>query len=91
MRTVRVERGTPSVWGLFQDKINVAADQTVGTHSDNVYVAWAPIPGSRQTTGMMFSRSTDGGVTFSKPVRVDRGLGEKQFADWRSDRRARSI
>ena len=31
VRTVRVERGTPSVWGLFQDKINVAVDQSSGT------------------------------------------------------------
>ena len=31
VRTIRVERGTPSVWGLFQDKINIAADQGSGT------------------------------------------------------------
>ena len=30
VRTVRVDRGTPSVRGLFQDKINVTADQALG-------------------------------------------------------------
>ena len=46
MRTVRVDRGTPSVWGLFQDKINIAADQSTGTPTaGNLYVAWARYPG----------------------------------------------
>jgi hypothetical protein len=81
LRTVRVDRGTPSVWGLFQDKINVATDQTEGPHSDNVYVAWATYPGQSANNRLMFARSTDHGVTYSKPMTVDGGLGEKQFAD----------
>src|SRR3954451_4932653 len=40
-RTARVDRGTPSVWGLFQDKINVTVDPASG----NVYVLWAQYPG----------------------------------------------
>ena len=51
VRTVRVDRSTPSVWGLFQDQINVATDQMDGPNSDKVAVAWRPTPGSRQTTG----------------------------------------
>jgi hypothetical protein len=81
VRTVRVDRGTPSTWGLFQDKINVATDQTGGPHSDNVYVAWATYPGQSANNRMMFARSTDHGVTYSKPIAVDKGLSEKQFAD----------
>jgi hypothetical protein len=81
VRTVRVDRGTPSTWGLFQDKINVATDQTGGPHSDNVYVAWATYPGQSDNNRMMFARSTDHGVTYSKPIAVDKGLSEKQFAD----------
>jgi hypothetical protein len=77
VRTVRVERGTPSVWGLFQDKINVVADPTSG----NVYVAWARYSGQAANNVIYFSRSTDGGLTFSKPMRLTEGLAEEQFAD----------
>jgi hypothetical protein len=77
MRTVRVDRGTPSVWGLFQDKINVTADQVSG----NVYVLWAQYPGQSANNTLHFSRSTDQGQTFSKPIRITQGLSEEQFAD----------
>jgi hypothetical protein len=82
VRTVRVERGTPSVWGLFQDKINVAVDQSVGTPTaGNVYVAWARYSGQSANNVILFSRSTDGGSTFSRPARLTQGLAEEQFAD----------
>jgi hypothetical protein len=82
VRTVRVERGTPSVWGLFQDKINLAVDQSTGeSTSGNVYVAWARYSGQAANNRIYFTRSTDGGRTFSKPVRLTGGLAEEQFAD----------
>jgi hypothetical protein len=82
LRTVRVDRGTPSVWGVFQDKINIAVDQSVGTPTaGNVYVAWARYTGQSANNVILFSRSTDGGRTFSKPVQLSEGLGEEQFAD----------
>jgi hypothetical protein len=82
VRTVQVERGTPSVWGLFQDKINIAVDQSVGTPTaGNVYVAWARYSGQAANDVVLFSRSTDGGLTFSKPQRLTQGRGEEQFAD----------
>jgi hypothetical protein len=77
VRTVRVDRGTPSVWGLFQDKINVTADPASG----NVYVLWAQYPGQAANNTLHFARSTDHGQTFSKPVRITPGLSEEQFAD----------
>src|SRR5215216_3955403 len=81
-RTVRVDRGTPSVFGLFQDKINVVVDQSVGTPTaGNVYVAWARYSGQAANNVILFSRSTDGGLTFSKPERLTEGLAEEQFAD----------
>jgi len=43
-QTVLVKRGTPSGLfqaGLFQDKINLTADQTDGEFGGNVYVAWS--------------------------------------------------
>ena len=82
VRTVRVERGTPSVWGLFQDKINIAVDQSRGTSTaGNVYVAWARYPGQSANNVLFFARSTDGGQTFEDPVRLTGGLAEEQFAD----------
>jgi hypothetical protein len=82
VRTVRVERGTPSVWGLFQDKINIAVDQSVGTPTaGNVYVAWARYSGQAANNVILFSRSTDGGRTFSRPERLTGGHAEEQFAD----------
>ena len=82
VRTVRVERGTPSVWGLFQDKINVAVDQSLGTETaGNVYVAWARYPGQAANNVVFFTRSSDGGRTFSKPQRLTEGRAEEQFAD----------
>jgi hypothetical protein len=82
VRTVQVERGTPSVFGLFQDKINIAVDQSVGTATaGNVYVAWARYSGQAANNVVYFTRSTDGGQTFSKPQRLTQGRGEEQFAD----------
>jgi hypothetical protein len=82
VRTVRVERGTPSVWGLFQDKINIAVDQSVdGGTSGNVYVAWARYPGQAANNVLFFTRSTDGGRTFEEPLRLTGGHAEEQFAD----------
>ena len=82
VRTVRVERGTPSVWGLFQDKINIAVDQGSGTPTaGNVYVAWARYSGQAANNNIFFTRSTDGGRTFSKPTRITGGQAEEQFAD----------
>jgi hypothetical protein len=82
VRTVRIARGTPSTWGLFQDKINIAVDQSTGEDtSGNVYVAWARYSGQAVNNNVWFTRSTDGGQTFSKPFRLTGGQAEEQFAD----------
>src|SRR6266542_2181936 len=71
-RTVLVKRGTPSAnfAGLFQDKINLTVDQTGGSHSGNVYVAWSQYNGFAGNNAIFFSRSTNHGASFSAPVRV---------------------
>ncbi len=54
LRTVLVAQGSPAGQfssGLFQDKINLAVDQTTGSNSGNIYLAW----------------SRDGGLSFSQP------------------------
>jgi hypothetical protein len=84
-RTVLVKSGTPSgqfLSGLFQDKINLTVDQTTGAHSGNVYVAWSQYDGFAPNNAVLFSRSTDHGLTFSRPVRVTPvALGTASFAD----------
>ncbi len=51
----------------FEDKQFIAADRTGGAHDGNVYIAWARFP---NPTRMMFSRSIDGGITFSDTLIV---------------------
>jgi hypothetical protein len=84
-RTVLVKRGTPSgqfLTGLFQDKINLTADQTAGPFSGNVYVAWSQYDGFAPNNAVLFSRSTDHGLTYSRPIRVTPvSLGTASFAD----------
>jgi hypothetical protein len=84
-RTVLVKRGTPSglfLTGLFQDKINLTVDQTTEASSGNVYVAWSQYDGFAPTNAVLFSRSTDHGLTFSRPIRVTPvSLGTGSFAD----------
>jgi hypothetical protein len=73
-RTVLIKKGSPSAQfsgsGLFQDKINIVADQTSGTFSGNVYVAWSQYTGKAANNSILFSRSTDHGLTFSSATRV---------------------
>jgi hypothetical protein len=72
-RTTLVKRGTPSGLfgaGLFQDKINLTVDQTDGDHGGNVYVAWSQYTAFAGNNGVLFARSTDGGVSFERPFRV---------------------
>ena len=84
-RTVLVKRGTPSgqfLTGLFQDKINLTVDQTTGPSSGNAYVAWSQYDGFAKNNSVLFSRSTDHGLTFSNPIRVTPvALGTASFAD----------
>jgi len=73
-RTVLVKRGTPSGLfgaGLFQDKINLTADQTDGEFAGNVYVAWSQYHGVKQgNNAVLFARSTDHGLSYSRPFKV---------------------
>ena len=84
-RTVLVKRGTPSgqfLTGLFQDKINLTVDQTTGPHSGSVYVAWSQYDAFAPNNAVLLSRSTDHGLTFSRPVRVTPvSLGTGSFVD----------
>ena len=84
-QTVLVKKGTPSGLfqsGLFQDKINLTVDQTEGENSGNVYVAWSEYHAFGPANAVLFARSTDGGDSFSKPIRVTpQEQGTASFAD----------
>jgi hypothetical protein len=51
--------------GSFNDKTGIQVDQTTG----NVYAAWSDFHG-RGCNEILFSRSTDGGATFSAPMKI---------------------
>jgi hypothetical protein len=74
LRTVVVGQGTPSAvqGGIFQDKPMVEVDRTGGPNDGNVYVCWSRFTGNGGQNKVYFSRSTDSGATFSKPVSVSR-------------------
>ena len=64
-----VGRGTPSrnFQGIFQDKPMLEVDRTGGDTDGNVYVCWSRFTAFGQNK-IQFSRSTDSGQTFSKPI-----------------------
>jgi len=70
----------------FEDKSYVACDATDGAFRGNVYVAWtqfdslgsaAPEDSSR----IHFARSTDGGLSFTAPVRISDQAGDCRDSD----------
>ncbi len=56
--------------GSFNDKTNLAADPATG----NVYAAWSDFHGVTGCNEILFSRSTDGGATFSPPLKISSGI-----------------
>lgn len=71
LRTRVVGRGTPSrnFVGIFQDKPLLEVDRTGGGTDGNVYVCWSRFTGFGQNK-IQFSRSTDTGQTFSRPINL---------------------
>src|SRR5215468_10861033 len=49
----------------------LAIDRSGGSTNNNIYMLASVAPPGRSTTDVMFVRSTDGGVTFSAPLRVN--------------------
>jgi hypothetical protein len=74
LRTRIVGRGTPSrnFQGVFQDKPMLEVDRTDNAETNgNVYVCWSRFTGFGQNK-LFFSRSTDMGQTFSRPMTISR-------------------
>jgi hypothetical protein len=83
VRTTIVGKGTPSAFffGRFNDKPALKVDDWAGSpHEGNVYVSWTLFPGAGQDQ-VLFSRSTDGGATFSKPIKISKGIANAQGSD----------
>ncbi len=49
----------------------LAIDRSGGTTNNNIYMLASVVPPGRSTTDVMFARSTDGGLTFSAPHKVN--------------------
>lgn len=83
LRTVIVGEGTPSAFffGRFNDKPSLRVDDWTGSpHQGNVYVAWTLFPGGGLDQ-ILFSRSTDGGQTFSHPIKISKDIANAQGSD----------
>ena len=56
----------------------LAIDRSGGATNNNIYMLASVEPSGRSTTDVMFVRSTNGGLTFSAPLRInDDGLANK--------------
>jgi hypothetical protein len=60
----------------------VAVDRSGGPTNNNVYMLASVLPPGRGTTDVMFVRSTDHGVSFSAPVRVNDDLAPQNKWHW---------
>jgi hypothetical protein len=49
----------------------LAVDRSSGATNNNIYMLASVVPSGRSTTDVMFVRSTDGGLTFSAPHKVN--------------------
>jgi hypothetical protein len=70
----------PNLLGKFNDKTAIEVDRTGGSCDGNVYFAWSRYNGSGANE-IYFVRSTDHGVTFSQPARVESSLKSLQFPE----------
>jgi hypothetical protein len=81
LRTVVVGKGTPGAEGRINDKPSLRVDDWEGSpHEGNVYFAWTLFPGFGEDQ-IFFSRSTDHGVSFSKPKKISKQSADSQSSD----------
>ncbi len=57
----------------FEDKPYIVADTTQSKYAGNLYVGWTRW--TLDDSEILFSRSTDGGATWSKPIEIDKHRG----------------
>jgi hypothetical protein len=82
--TTLVQRGTPSPFfkGHFEDKIGIEVDRGAASpFAGNVYVCDSRDTSSAANNGVFFFRSTDGGNTFSNPMKISDSVHASLFCD----------
>jgi hypothetical protein len=81
-RSVIVAKGSsaPTLLGKFNDKTAIEADRTSSACQGDVYFSWSRYSGNGGNS-IYFSRSTDHGATFSKPLNLGPSNAELQFPD----------
>jgi hypothetical protein len=77
--TTVVAKGSsaPNLLGVFHDKTAIEADRTGGRCDGNVYFSWSRFNGNGANE-IYFVRSTDHGVTFSNPMRLESSLRRRE-------------
>jgi hypothetical protein len=60
----------------------LAIDRSGGPTNNNIYMLASVLPNGQSTTEVMFARSTDGGQTFSAPVRVNDDANHQSKWHW---------
>jgi hypothetical protein len=66
-----------------QNHPSIAVDTSEGPSRGNVYVAFVDIDADDDSCDIMLARSTDGGLSFDPPIRVnDDPPGSEQFFPW---------
>ena len=81
-QTPKFDQGTPVNMGGFlgfgginpaglDGMVFLAIDHSGGSTNNNIYMLASVVPSGRSTTDVMFVRSTDGGLTFSAPKKIN--------------------
>jgi hypothetical protein len=80
-RSVVVAKGAsaPNLLGVFHDKTSIEADRTQSDCSGNVYFAWSRF--NTIFSNIYLTRSTDHGVSFSKPLLLTQSVNNVQDPD----------
>jgi hypothetical protein len=60
----------------------IAVDRSGGPTNNNIYMLASVLPNGQSTTEVMFARSTNGGVTFSPPVRINDDANHQTKWHW---------
>ena len=60
----------------------LAVDRSGGPTNNNVYMLASVVPPGQSTTEVMFVRSTDGGLTFSAPLRINDDTSHQTKWHW---------
>ena len=83
LRTLVTDSGNPSFNGQVMDKPSITYDPpSPGFPQGIVHFVWVDFNGTAKSTKfqskVMYSRSTDGGRTFSSPVKLNNTFGQNQ-------------